>query len=43
LERAGAIENLRGTIRVLNRKDLEDAACECYDVIQHFNGGLGLK
>ena len=42
LERAGAIENLRGTIRVLNRKDLEDAACECYDVIQHFNGGLGL-
>jgi len=43
LERTGAIENLRGTIRVLNRKGLEDAACECYDVIQHFNGGLGLK
>ena len=43
LERTGAIENLRGTIKVLNRKALEDAACECYDVIQHFNGGLGLK
>jgi len=43
LERAGAIENLRGTIRVLNRKDLEKAACECYDVIQNFNGGLGLR
>src|SRR5437016_3569649 len=43
LERAGAIENTRGTIRVLNRKDLEKAACECYDVIQNFNGGLGLR
>ena len=43
LERAGAIENLRGTIRVLNRKNLEKAACECYDVIQNFNGGLGLR
>lgn len=43
LERAGLIENMRGTIRILNRKKLEDAACECYRVIQHFNGGLGLK
>jgi CRP-like cAMP-binding protein len=43
LENAGMIENLRGTVRVLNRKSLEDAACECYGVIQHFNGGLGLK
>jgi len=43
LENAGLIENMRGTIRVLNRKRLEEAACECYGVIQHFNGGLGLK
>jgi CRP-like cAMP-binding protein len=43
LENAGLIENMRGTIRVLNRKSLEEAACECYGVIQHFNGGLGLK
>lgn len=43
LERAGLIENLRGTIRIINRKGLEDAACECYAVIQHFNGGIGLK
>jgi CRP-like cAMP-binding protein len=43
LKRAGAIENTRGTIRVLNRKALEKAACECYDVIQNFNGGLGLR
>jgi CRP-like cAMP-binding protein len=43
LERAGLIENMRGTIRILNRKKLEQAACECYGVIQHFNGGLGLR
>ncbi|HWY60151.1 MAG TPA: Crp/Fnr family transcriptional regulator [Terriglobales bacterium] len=43
LESNGLIENLRGTVRVLNRKNLEQAACECYGVIQHFNGGLGLK
>jgi CRP-like cAMP-binding protein len=43
LEDAGLIENLRGTVKILNRKNLEAAACECYGVIQHFNGGLGLK
>jgi CRP-like cAMP-binding protein len=43
LENAGLIENLRGTVKVLNRKGLEETACECYGVIQHFNGGLGLK
>jgi CRP-like cAMP-binding protein len=43
LENAGLIENLRGRVRILNRKSLEEAACECYGVIQHFNGGLGLK
>jgi len=43
LENAGLIENLRGTVKILNRKSLEAAACECYGVIQHFNGGLGLK
>src|SRR5260370_41813359 len=41
LQNAGLIENMRGTIRILNRKSLEEAACECYGVIQHFNGGLG--
>jgi CRP-like cAMP-binding protein len=43
LENAGLIENMRGTVRLLNRKSLEEAACECYGVIQHFNGALGLK
>lgn len=43
LEDAGLIENLRGTVKILNRKSLEEAACECYGVIQHFNSALGLK
>ncbi|MGC2820876.1 MAG: Crp/Fnr family transcriptional regulator [Candidatus Sulfotelmatobacter sp.] len=43
LENAGLIENLRGTVKILNRKSLEAVACECYGVIQHFNGSLGLK
>jgi CRP-like cAMP-binding protein len=43
LERDGLIENLRGRMKIINRKQLENAACECYGVIQNFNGGLGLK
>jgi CRP-like cAMP-binding protein len=43
LQSAGLIENLRGSVKILNRKSLESVACECYAVIQHFNGGLGLK
>ena len=43
LEAAGLIENLRGTVKILNRKDLEETACECYGIIQDFNVGLGLK
>jgi hypothetical protein len=43
LENAGLIENLRGTVKILNRKSLEQTACECYGMIQQFNGGKGLK
>jgi CRP-like cAMP-binding protein len=43
LERAGLIQNTRGSVKILNRKRLEDAACECYRVIQNYNGNLILK
>jgi CRP-like cAMP-binding protein len=43
LQRAGLIENLRGTVKILNRPQLEESACECYRAIQHFNGGLGIR
>jgi CRP-like cAMP-binding protein len=38
LERAGLIQNTRGSVKILNRKRLEDAACECYRVIQNYHG-----
>src|SRR5438874_3148764 len=40
LQKAGTIENLRGTVKILNRKELESAACECYKAIQQFNRTL---
>jgi hypothetical protein len=43
LQRCGMIEYMRGTIKILDRKKLEDAACECYRVIQLINGGLRLR
>jgi CRP-like cAMP-binding protein len=43
LERAGLIENTRGIVRILNRKRLEDAACECYRAIQSFRSNLALQ
>jgi CRP-like cAMP-binding protein len=43
LQRAGMIQNLRGTVKILNRKALEESACECYRAIQHFNDGLGIR
>jgi CRP-like cAMP-binding protein len=43
LERAGLIENTRGSVKILNRKRLEDAACECYGAIQSFRGNLALQ
>ena len=42
LERAGLIENTRGNVKIVNRKRLEDAACECYGAIQNFSSGLAL-
>jgi hypothetical protein len=27
----------------MNRKKLEESACECYGIVQQYNGQLGLK
>ena len=43
LQRKGAIEYTRGAVKIVNRKLLEELTCECYPVIQQFNGLLGLK
>ena len=34
LQRKGIIEYTRGAVKVVNRKHLEDVACECYAVIR---------
>ena len=34
LQRAGLIQYSRGRVRILDRAGLEDAACECYDVVR---------
>jgi CRP-like cAMP-binding protein len=35
LQKRGAVKYSRGKMTILNRKMLEDWACECYGVIQH--------
>lgn len=43
LQKAGFIENHRGAVKILNRKELESAACECYKAIQQFNRSLAAR
>lgn len=43
LQKRRIIEYSRGSVRILNRKKLEGSACECYGIIQQFNGELALR
>ena len=43
LQKRKSIEYIRGAVKVVNRKRLEASACECYAVIQQFDGELGLR
>jgi CRP-like cAMP-binding protein len=43
LQKKKLIEYTRGTVKIVNRKKLEDSACECYGITQQYNGELGLK
>jgi CRP-like cAMP-binding protein len=43
LQKRNIIEYRRGSVRILNRKKLEGSACECYSVIQQFDGELALR
>jgi CRP-like cAMP-binding protein len=43
LQRKEIIEYPRGAVKIVNRKKLEDSACECYGVIRQYNAELGMK
>lgn len=43
LQNRKAIRYSRGVVEIVDRKRLESCACECYRVIQEFNGDLGLR
>jgi CRP-like cAMP-binding protein len=43
LQKRKLIEYTRGAVEIVNRKKLENSACECYEVIRQYDGELGLK
>ena len=43
LQKKKLIEYTRGAVKIVNRRKLENSACECYRVIQQYDGELGLK
>lgn len=43
LQKKGIIEYVRGAVKVVNRRKLQNSACECYGVIQQFEDELGLR
>ncbi len=43
LQKKKLIEYTRGAVKIVNRKKLEDSACECYGVIRQYDGEMGLK
>ena len=43
LQKMGTIEYVRGAVNIVNRRELQKSACECYAVIQQFEDDLGLR
>jgi CRP-like cAMP-binding protein len=43
LQKKKIIDYIRGAVKIVNRKKLEDSACECYGITQQYNGELRLK
>ena len=43
LQREKSIEYTHGAVTIVNRKRLEESACECYGIMQQYNGQLGLE
>jgi CRP-like cAMP-binding protein len=43
MQKDGIIEYVRGAVKIVNRRKLETASCECYAVIRQFEDDLGLR
>src|SRR6202171_2767158 len=43
MRKKGVIDYVRGAVKIVNRRKLEQSACECYDIIQEFEDDLGLR
>jgi hypothetical protein len=43
LQKKKLIEYTRGAVKIVNRKKLEDSACECCGITQQYNGEMGLQ
>jgi CRP-like cAMP-binding protein len=43
LQKKGIIDYVRCAVKVVNRRKLQNSACECYGVIQQFEDDLGLR
>jgi len=43
LQRAGMIENCRGSVKIINRKSLEQATCECYRAMRQISCRFSLR
>jgi len=43
LQKNGSVEYKRGSMRILNRKALEESACECYGVMQRMSRNAQMK
>jgi hypothetical protein len=37
------IENFRGSVKIINRKGLEQATCECYRAMRQMSGKFSLR
>ena len=43
LQKKGIIEYVRGAVKIVNRRKLQNSACECYAVIHQVEDDLGLR
>src|ERR1700730_13637147 len=43
LQKGGVLEYVKGAVKIVSRRKLQNSACECYAVIKEFEDDLGLR